>query len=187
MSISLLGGAALGAVITAIVGGIPLENYRRHRDRNSTAVILAAEIDALLLITERDCIVEQFEAILRVLDAGKDIETPRMYVEVPQFGPIFETHIEKLGLLSPDLSGRLVRFYHLLIGVRASLHNFVETSWPAGAEGTKMKAANLRAGIAMWLDAEKLGKPLVADLRAAPSRWWPICLISLTQTKSPAG
>ena len=167
-----LSGAAIGSLLTAMVGGVPLEDYRRHRDRKSAAAILAAEIEAFLEMAVAFKTVSNIELLLPVFDAGKDVPFPKLYTAPPEFGPLFEKHIDRLGLLPPDVAGRVVRFYHCMIGARAAVKNMFSVDWDDQPHVPKMKASLVRSGIAMWRDAEALGPRLIADLQAIAGEPW---------------
>lgn len=171
--ISVLLSALIGA-IAAILTGVPLEHYRRHRDRQGSAAVLAAEIAALLHVFSRNDASKKFEALLPILDSGKDVQLPTMYTVNPEFGPIFEKNIDKLGLLPVDVADRIVRFYSYLVGIRALIKNLIDSSWKDldPAIIVKIKAAWIRSGIALWKDAETLAKPLVDDLRKIAAEPW---------------
>src|SRR5690348_9879797 len=136
----LLSGAIVGTVLTIVVGGVPLEHYRRHRDRQSTAAIIAAEIKSFVDMARAFGTVANIEKILPVLDTGKDVPLPKLHTVPPEFGPIFEKHIDKLGLLAPATAKRVVRFYHHLIGVRGVMKNLIDTDWGNNPETPRMKA-----------------------------------------------
>jgi hypothetical protein len=168
----LISGAVIGTVLTAVVGGVPLEHYRRHRDRQSTAAIIAAEIRSFVDMAAAHGTVSNFEKLLPILDANKDVPLPAFYTVPPEFGPIFERHIDKLGLLPPHVAGRVVRFYHHLLSIRSMIKNLVDTDWGNKPETPKIKAAMIRAGVRVWTTASDLATPLVRELEHIAAEPW---------------
>lgn len=176
------------SVLSLLVGffaaGIPVEAYRRHRDRQATAAILAAEIASIRTFIEKRDTIAQFSEILKIVDTGVDFTIPKAHYAEPEYGPILEKQIDKLGLLPPELAGRVVSFYGHLISVRALIKNLVigalnvPSDTPAerleqakNAAATR-KARSIRLGIEIWNEANANGDQLIADLLDVADENW---------------
>jgi len=144
-----VGIALISAVIGAVVTGVPLEHYKRHRDRQGVAAVLASEISSLVHIIEVSSTISQFEFLLSVLDK-QNVPIPKFYAVDPTYGPIFEKNIEKLGLLPVAMADRVVRFYTYLLTVRAVIKNLAGGVWESVPDPAKAKAASIRAGLKTW-------------------------------------
>ena len=162
----------LVALITVFFSGILLESYKRHRDRQGVAAVLGAEITSILHITERGCVIENFAALLPLLDEGTNVPFPQVYTMEPSYGPIFERNIEKIGLLSTDVSVQVVKFYGYIFGLRSALRNLVSGAWEEHPRAANIKAAQIRSGLMLWSEATTIATPLVTNLRAISSEAW---------------
>jgi hypothetical protein len=165
--------SALVGAATAVLAGIPLEHYKRHRDRRGTAAVIAGEIAALLHVTERGNTIENFRTIQKALEAGKDVPIPEVYTVEPTYGPIFEKLIDKLGLLPVDVAERVVQFYGYLIGIRAVLKNLFSGAWDEMPDPKRTKAGQIAVGLALWADASAVARPLIDELRTIAAEPWP--------------
>lgn len=174
---SLLGLAipAFVGAATALVAGVPLEHYKRHRDRQGAAAVLVAEISAQIHISEETKSVETFRAFHAKLKSGVNITLPSgLYTAPPEYGPIFEKQIDKLGLLPPPVSARVVEFYGYLIGARTSIRNLVNGAFDGRPDETQMKAAFVQTGLSSWDRATKLADTLIPELHALADESWPL-------------
>jgi hypothetical protein len=174
--------ALIGAA-TAVLAGIPLESYKRHRDRRSTAAVLAGEMASLAHITERGELVKNLETMLRAFESGQNFVVPKVYVVPPEYGPIFEKQIDKLGLLPVDVSDRIVRSYTYLLAFRASMVNLASGVFDASPNSAQAKAALVRAVLALMTDMTTVGMPLIDELRVIANQpWWPLNVGEIAST-----
>src|SRR5579862_6322751 len=164
--------AFVGATV-ALIAGVPLEHYKRHRDRQGAAAVLAAEIGAQIRVTEQNKTVETFTTFHTKLKAGNNISLPSgLHTAAPEFGIIFDKQIDKLGLLPPDVAARVVEFYVYLVGVRASLRNLLGGNFDDRADAAQMKAAFVETGLAAWDRAANIAATLMPELNSLARQPW---------------
>src|SRR5260221_3910021 len=106
--------AILGAIGGAILSGILLEAYKRHRDRQGAASAIAGEIFAILQMSARRNYVPWFQGILRQLDSGIDVAIPDILRRPIELDPVISSYMDRLGPLGSDLPERIITCYHYI-------------------------------------------------------------------------
>src|SRR5260221_1981434 len=90
--------AILGAIGGAILSGILLEAYKRHRDRQGAASAIAGEIFAILQMSARRNYVPWLQPILPQLDSAIHVPLSDILRQPIQLDPVTSTYRDRLGL-----------------------------------------------------------------------------------------
>jgi hypothetical protein len=112
--------AAVGAT-AAIMSGLGVEAYKRHRDRKGIASAIAGEISGIIMMTAKRRHVERFQGALERLDRNEPVVIPGILGVEPKLDPVVEKNLDKLGALGGDLPERIAHFYQFLMGIRQDL------------------------------------------------------------------
>jgi hypothetical protein len=163
-------GAFIGAS-AGISGGVALEMYKRRRDRQGTASALAGEIASILYMTEKRGHVALFENALPTLDAGQDVPVPDIAPGREFRDPVADRYLDRLGLLPWNLPERIVRFYTLVVGVRADVQRMASGEFTGKPSSM---AAIIREDLAVWKEATLLGSQVVTELQKLSRPPWRI-------------
>lgn len=152
----------LGVLIGGLLGGgglIIRDHLTFRRERKSLAVAIGAEIRAVIETAEMRDYEAHFRAYLENWKQGKGIDSHPTIVglrtmEDARTDQVFDTNIDKLGLLGSDVAAEVVRFYGILKGIKVDL---VEISnEPRIASRIKL----LEEDLELWQMAKQLGKGL---------------------------
>jgi hypothetical protein len=166
--------ALLGVIIGALLSGVGLESYKRHRDRQGLASALAGEIFAILHMTSKRNHVVWFTAMAKQLEADQPVKIPDIVQRPLQLDPVIASLVDRLGLLGANLPERITTFYHYVNGVRLDIVNLVDGKFD---HDLKQKANLIREDLALWDETIKLGGDIRKDLhRIAEESWWPVGL-----------
>ena len=158
--------APVAGLLGALVGAsasIMLENHRRRRDGQMTAVAAAASIETVLWMTERRRHVPLFRAMLAKAKSGEVVQFSGVVDENQIMDPIADRLMDRLGLLHPELASRLVKFFTILHGIRVDILNLRrDCADMSPGEVVRM----LEEDLALWEEANDDGKQLITDLRS---------------------
>ncbi|OOG42682.1 hypothetical protein [Rhodanobacter sp. C05] len=111
------------ALVAAWATAILAEDYRRFRDGTSLAAALAGELQAYI---------EAFDTGLPTLhDIRKELKKGAPLKYMPPFkppgDPVYESGVERLGLLGPEIARDVAYTYQQVNAFRASYVNMTET------------------------------------------------------------
>jgi hypothetical protein len=153
--------ALLGALIgggAAIGGQLVSESYKRYRDRRGTAAAIAGEVSAITKRAAMGKTAEVFENLLRMAQRGEKVTFPNLHRDPMAFDPVYEKHLDKIGLLDPDVVMSAAAFYNYLQGLRVFQASI--------ADGTIPAAPNvMKEMIDIWNAAAEEGNRLLSDLQ----------------------
>src|SRR5690349_12349192 len=121
---ALIGGAAIG-------GQLVSESYKRHRDRRSTAAAIAGEVSAITKRAAMGKTAEHYEHLLRMAERGEKLAFPKLHRDPVAFDPVYEKHLDKIGLLDPDVVMSAAAFYNYLQGLRVFQAAIADGTIPA--------------------------------------------------------
>ncbi len=165
---STVAAAAVGA-IAGMSGGTFLEMYKRRRDRRGTAYALAGAIKASVREVHQFKVVEVMTGMVAELDkapdapftAAKRFRDPPVKYNIT----VFEKHIDRLGLISPELAERIILWF-------SSYAGFQHVLWVVlGKADTNKQAADIIRKIGeAWTDVDAAAPKLAADL-VRSARW----------------
>ena len=154
--------AAVGA-IAGMSGGTFVEMYKRRRDRISTACALAGAIYASVQEVRQFKVLEALTDMANNLD--KEPDSPFTAGKLFQGAPVkfnltvFEKNIDRLGLISPELSERVILWFSSYAGFQHTLWNNLHRC------DTNKQASALVHNIGeMWVETEMQAGKLAADL-----------------------
>jgi hypothetical protein len=165
----------LGAIFGAILSGVGLESYKRHRDRQGTASAIAGEIFAILQMSAKRNYVSWFHGMLSTLDSGTDLKVPDILRRPIELDPVISKYLDRIGLLGEDLPERIVTFYHQIMGIRSDLARLADGKFDGVPNASQIKANLIREDLALWDETVALGNTLRDELRAiAIEPWGPV-------------
>lgn len=109
--------AVLGALAGGIASFIPnllLETHKRRNERESVKSALLAEIKALLCVIEHRQYLDQMKQVFEQQQKMPGLKI-RYQVKVPDhYSRVYQAHVDRLGVIQPALSSKIIQFYHLL-------------------------------------------------------------------------
>lgn len=155
---------SLAVAVVAVAGGILNEWYKHHRSRLGVAAVIRAEIEAICQVTVAAGTVQRFEQIAAAIEANQAVTFPKVYTPEPSYGPIYEHHVERFGLLSSSDAERIVRFYNYLIGIRTITRNLTNGAYDGLPNSQSIVAAQIRVGLGFWHECEQIIPSLVLSL-----------------------
>ena len=166
---STVAAAAVGA-LAGVSGGTFLEMYRRRRDRRGTAYALAGAIRASASEVRQFKVVETLNGMKSDLEKNPDalFSGTKMFRDGPvKFNlTVFEKHIDRLGLISPELAERTILWFSSYAGFQHVLWTVLgkcDTSRQASAVIQKIDEH--------WKEVDGAAPMLAADL-ARSARWY---------------
>lgn len=164
--------AAVGAA-GAIGAGIVSEWVKRSQAKAAVAGAFYGEITALSSITDDEDTVALWEQIADQFERGELKRFPPMYAPEPSFGPVFESHVQNIGLLSRADAEGVLRFYHTLYGIRFLLRNLTAGAWISLPNGPQIVAQQIRRGVERWRRCAADNVALLSSLRHLAERPFP--------------
>jgi hypothetical protein len=168
--------AFLGAILGAILSGVGLESYKRHRDRQGVASALAGEIFAILQMSEKRNYVQWATQLVQQLEAGEAVKIPDVVAKPIELDPVAAKHVDKIGLLGGNLPEKIATFYHYVMGIRLDLSNLADGKFDYNHT---QKANLIKEDLALWAETVALGNGLLSDLhKLAAEAWWPVARIN---------
>jgi hypothetical protein len=161
--------SGLFAVIVAFVGiagAIINERYKAHKSRAGVAAVFHAEIAALSGLTATADTVANFTHIAERFEAGEVFVFPKLYAHAPVYGPVFDKHIEHIGLLGVGDAEDVVLFYNYLMGVRSIILNLTSGVWEPSPQASAIMAQQIRMGLGFWHNCGEITGRLLPSLQA---------------------
>ncbi len=149
----------IGALI-GIASNLGLEWYRRTSDARSVAAMLAAEIDAVLLIVKTRKLEVYYQDSLNRLRAGTDITFSFGGVTEIRDDPILQANIPRLGLLGIELSSLVAEYAILIKAVRYQRLRLTNTKLMLAE-----KIETVETIFALWPDTAKVARTAADQLR----------------------
>jgi hypothetical protein len=165
--------AIFGAIVGGFVGmagGVVLEMYKRHRERQGIASALAGEISTILFMTKERKYIETYHKIAELLECGQEVSIPTVVTRTEKgFDPVMAKNLDRLGSLGGSLPEGIVKFYTIVEGLRFDVTRL------AGGEFKQRQheaAELIRRDIKIWADIATLGSQLVGDLQSQAKKRW---------------
>ncbi len=166
---------SLGWIVSILIAGLGIlgaiinEHYKNHRTRVTVAGVFHAEISTLSAITMDLNVVESYRMLAERLEAGEQFVFPKSYAPEPQFGLVFEKHVDRIGYLGARSAEDIIKFYHLLFAIRVILRNLINGAWEDHPNSNLIKAAQIRTGLRFWEECLQLNVTLLPALRKTAS------------------
>jgi hypothetical protein len=160
----------LSVAMLSILGLIINERYKRHQNRIAVAAAMHAEISALAEITSANATVQGWENLANMLEKDSTLQIPQMYTPEPTEGIVFNTYVEKFGLLAAKDARDIILFYQYLIGIRISIKNLMNGTWDSHPNAAKVKATQIRTGLRFWNQCEEIKRRLLPSLSQTASQ-----------------
>lgn len=157
-------GVVIGAAVSSGTQLFAQWRTRMHK-RRAIALAIAAEIEALIEITDDNGYVSQFQNIADQLE--KDLQIPfkgRIAAFLPDSNPfpVVKAHLGDIGMMG-NCAGDIIKFCTRTMGIRGT--------WTKADDGgyellpPAQKAKLIRDTLKRWENLVVLGKGLIARLR----------------------
>jgi hypothetical protein len=154
--------AAIGA-FAGIGAGVILEMFKRRRDRIGTTSALIGAIRASVLEVEAADLVAVLQRMAAACDAAPQEKFNGSLFTPAPFKPnmmVFEKHIDKLGLIDPNLSERVILWFSTYSGMQHIIWQTLQK-----IERNEEAGAVIRKGLEAWATSAKEAPSLVTDLK----------------------
>ena len=156
--LDVFGKVELNTLVSTIVGAllalIPtltiwlLNNFvQSHRMCRSIRAAFHAEISGILEEAKRRDEVAALYSAIKQLEAGGEICLPSFVDEALPLDPVYEAHVDRIGLLRPKLARGIVSFYRQLKSIRFDLREITSRQRSLSKD---LELPRLRSVLARW-------------------------------------
>lgn len=165
-------GATAGLVSASvtIAAGFLLEDYKRHRDRQATAMAFMGEIRTLVDLAHKLDLAGRAKMLSDQLRPLEDLPPGFGTPEILKItNPVFDKAADKIGVLPDDIPLLVSEFYNWISGLRIGFFSAV-ASGPASVQS---RVAQLDFVAASWPGLEALARGnLIPKLENAAAKPW---------------
>lgn len=161
--------AGLISASVTLAAGFLLEDYKRHRDRQGTAMAFMGEIKTLVDLSIRLDLSGKAKGLADQLRPLQQLPPGFGTPELIKIGnPVFDKAADKIGLLPDDIPMLISEFYNWISGLRIGY--FSALARPANVQ-SRVSQLDFVAG--SWPDLEALAKDkLIPKLLKVSSEQW---------------
>ena len=165
-------GATAGLVSASITlaAGFLLEDYKRHRDRQATAMAFMGEIKTLMDLSRKLDLAGKAKGLADQLRPLQQLPPGFGTPEIIKIGnPVFDKAADKIGVLPDDIPMLISEFYNWISGLRIGYFNAV-ASGPATVQA---RVSQLDFVTGSWPDLEAFTRDKLIPklLKASEDQW----------------
>jgi len=126
-------------------------------ERRSLRAAIKAEINGLIDMITRRGHGDMFQAAIQSWRAGEEFDLYIFTLDA-NFTPVYDANIGKVGLLGADVAGDVVKFYDIMIGVKAELRAHINGQTHRMSHA--VRADRLEKLLEIWDEAMELAQAL---------------------------
>jgi hypothetical protein len=150
----------LGGVL-AIVGTSLVKWLEYSFERRSLRAAIKAEINGLIDMITRRGHGDMFRAAIQSWRAEEEFDLYVFTLDA-NFTPVYDANIGKVGMLGADVAGDVVKFYDIMIGVKAELRAHINGQTHRMSHA--VRADRLETLLESWAEAIELAETLTKRL-----------------------